>query len=421
MKLGPVTHYRCSLCGQSTVAGSDFHYLCHGPTDCGWQGNLDLEYDYAQAATHFRKLIGVARPRGIERYLPLLPIQSADSLPPIQVGGTPLTPAHRLAKRFGLGQVLLKEDNRNPSSSFKDRASAVAIAVAREHGHSLIAAASTGNAASSLAALAATVGMRTVIFVPERAPEAKVAQLLMHGAQVLLVKGSYDDAFELSLEATRQFGWFNRNTGFNPVCLEGKKTVSFEIWEDLDEEVPDAVFVSVGDGCIIAGVGKGFLDLYRMGLIPKVPRLYGVQAEGSSGLAKAFCNGRVCPDVGSGTYADSICVGQPRAATQALLRVRESGGGFVTVTDDQIRCAQVLLAREGGVFAEPAAATAVAGLAPALEAGMISPGERVVLIITGSGLKDIRGAMTADTGQPVVISADPRCLVDFVRAHPTAF
>jgi threonine synthase len=293
--------------------------------------------------------------------------------------------------------------------------------VARERGHQLITAASTGNAASSLAALAATVGMKTVIFVPERAPEAKVAQLLMHGAQVMMVEGSYDDAFELSLEATRRFGWFNRNTGFNPVCLEGKKTVSFEIWEDLDQQVPDAVFVSVGDGCIIAGVGKGFLDLYRMGLISKVPRLYGIQAEGSSVLTKAFSNGRICPDAGSGTYADSICVGQPRAATQALLRVRESQGAFFTVTDNQIRCAQVLLAREGGVFAEPAAATAMAGIAPALAAGLVQPHERVVVIITGSGLKDIRGAMTADTGQPVVIPADPARLVDFVQTHLSVF
>lgn len=416
MKLGPVTSFRCTHCGHRGETSIDYRYLCTDDA-CGWLGNLDLEYDYAAARAYFLGLNRQPRPRGIERYLPLLPIARASSLPPIQVGGTPLTPAARLAGRFGLRELFLKEDNRNPSASFKDRASAVAIAVAREHGHSLITAASTGNAASSLATLSATVGLRNIIFVPERAPEAKVAQLLMHGAEVLMVEGTYDDAFELSLEATRRFGWFNRNTGFNPVCLEGKKTVSFEIWEDLDQQVPDAVFVSVGDGCIIAGIGKGFLDLQRMGLIDKVPRLYGVQAEGSSVLAKAFLCGTVSPDTGSGTYADSISVGQPRAATPALLRVRESGGSFLIVSDDQIRAAQVLLAREGGVFAEPAAATALAGLQPALAAGLVNPGERVVLVITGSGLKDIRGAMSANAGQPRHISADPGRLEEFLAPY----
>jgi threonine synthase len=422
MKLGPVTHTRCTHCGHHDVAGVDFQYLCASTGgECGWLGNLDLEYDYAAGRAHFLQLADMARPRGIERYLPLLPILSAASLPPVQVGGTPLTPAPRLAARFGLRELLLKEDNRNPSGSFKDRASAVAIAVAREQGHRLMTTASTGNAASSLAALAASVGMKTVIFVPERAPEAKVAQLLIHGAQVMLVEGTYDDAFELSLEATRRFGWFNRNTGFNPVCLEGKKTVSFEIWEDLDRHVPEAVLVSVGDGCIIAGIGKGFLDLQRMGLIKRVPRLYGIQAEGSNVLTKAYRSGRLCPEAGSGTYADSICVGQPRAATAALLRVRESGGAFLSVNDDAIREAQVLMARESGVFAEPAAAAALAGLGPAIEQGMILPSERVVIVVTGSGLKDIRGAMTADTGQPCLIPADLNRLEEFVRSHLEVF
>lgn len=396
--MGPTTFLSCALCAQQFAP--EFRYVC---PQCGPTGLLDIHYDYAAARSSFDALRRQQAPPGLARYARLLPIQGPESLPPLLVGGTPLTAATAL----GMPRLFVKEDNRNPTASFKDRASAVAIAVARDLHEPLITGASTGNAASSLAGLCASVGLQTVIFVPATAPEAKVAQLLVYGATVLLVDGTYDDAFELSLEATRRFGWYNRNTGYNPVCLEGKKTVSLEIWEDLGFRAPDAVLVSVGDGCIIGGIGKGFLDLQRMGLIEKLPRLYGVQAEGSSVLAKAFASGHVVPEPQASTCADSICVGEPRVAAQALARVRESEGRFVVVSDAEIQAAQIRLARKTGVFGEPAGAAALAGLPPLLESGELRPDETVVAVVTGHGLKDIRGAMAAVENRPYPIGRDP--------------
>ena len=399
--MGPATFLTCALCAKQFPP--EFRYVC---AHCGPTGLLDVHYDYEAARGSLEQLQRHPTPRGLARYASVLPIQSPESLPPLLVGSTPLTSGQAL----GMARLFIKEDNRNPTASFKDRASAVAIGVARDRHETLITAASTGNAASSLAGLCASVGIRTVIFVPAAAPEAKVAQLLVYGATVLLVDGTYDDAFELSLEATRQFGWYNRNTGYNPVCLEGKKTVSLEIWEDLGYRAPDAILVSVGDGCIIGGIGKGFLDLQRMGLIDKLPRLYGIQAEGSSVLAKAFISGHLVPEPRASTCADSICVGLPRVAAQSLARVRESGGRFVVVSDADIRAAQIHLARRTGVFGEPAGAAAVAGLQPLLDSGELHPQETVVAVITGHGLKDIKGAMAAVSNRPHPISRNPAAL-----------
>lgn len=406
MSVSCLSYLSCSLC-QAQVCPTQGHYIC---PKCGIDGLLDVHYDYQQAKTHFLGLRHQSNPRGIGRYHPLLPIGKADSLPPIQVGGTPLTHSPRLSKEFGAANLFFKEDNRNPTASFKDRASAIVVAVGQDKGCEIITAASTGNAASSLAGLCASVGIKTVIFVPKSAPEAKVTQLLIYGAQVMLVDGSYDDAFELSIEATRQFGWLNRNTGYNPYCLEGKKTCAFEIWEDLGYQAPDAVLVSVGDGCIIGGIGKGFLDLYKMGLISKLPRLYAVQAEGSSVLAKAYRSGSLVAEPSATTFADSICVGLPRVASQSLGRVRESGGDFIVVCDDSIRRAQVHLAQNSGIFAEPAGAAPVAGLKVAIDSGMISRSETVVAVITGHGLKDIRGALSSIEAKPATVSKDPALL-----------
>ncbi len=404
-----VQSLRCAACGAVTPAGSEFLYTC---CKCGPSGTLEVLYDYAGLAESWLR-VQASGERGIGRYASWLPIQSADSLPPLLVGDTPLTRVPRLSQALGLPRLWIKEDQRNPTASFKDRASAAVIAAARDRSIGLITAASTGNAASSLAGLSASVGLRTVIFVPLNAPEAKVIQLLVYGAEVLLVNGTYDDAFELSLEATRQFGWFNRNTGYNPFTLEGKKTVSLEIFEQLPQV--DAVFVSVGDGCIIAGIGKGFLDLHRAGLLPKLPRLYGIQAQGSSVLSKAHRHGFLEAEPGACTYADSICVGEPRVAHQALQVVKESGGHYLTVSDDEIRSAQLQLARLTGIFAEPAGAASVAGLSKALEAGWIHPDEKIIAVVTGHGLKDIRGAISAVRSHAVQISRQPSQLADQLR------
>ncbi|MEW6279529.1 MAG: threonine synthase [Candidatus Eremiobacterota bacterium] len=408
-----LSHLECCLCAK-VYRPDEVRYVCPA---CGPDGLLDVHYDYAAAGASLTpERLRRDPTRGISRYAAVLPVRELEDFSPVSVGATPLTPAVRLGRDLGLTRLSIKEDNRNPTGSFKDRASAVALAHARGLGERIITGASTGNAASSLAGLAAAVGLTTVIFVPRRAPLAKVTQLLIFGAHVLMVEGSYDDACDLCLEATRRYGWYNRNTGYNPMCLEGKKTVSLELWEDLAYDVPDAVLVSVGDGCIIGGIGKGFADLVRMGLARRMPRLYGVQAEGSSVLARAYRGGgKVVAEPQAATMADSICVGYPRAAAQALRAVRESAGDFVVVTDAAIMEAQTRLARGTGVFAEPAGAAAAAGLFRLVEEGRIGRDERVVVVVTGSGLKDIETAMKAVSSSPIPVPRDPVHLEEALR------
>jgi threonine synthase len=316
----------------------------------------------------------------------------------LRVGGTPLYDAPHLAHLHGLRQVWVKDDGRNPTASFKDRASAVAVVKARSLEAPIITTASTGNAAAALSGLCASVGQANVIFVPASAPEAKIAQLQVFGSIVFLVDGSYDDAFELCLLAADRFGWYNRNTGYNPYMTEGKKTVSYEIAEQLGWEVPDVVLVSVGDGCIIGGVHKGFKDLLALGWIERMPRLIGVQATGSSYLYDAWRNGedvRGKPAIRPQTVADSISAGLPRDRLKAMAAVVESGGAYVAVSDAEILAAIPALARGCGVFAEPAGAAAYAGLQTAIDQGHIHADDRVVVINTGNGLKDIASARRA--------------------------
>jgi len=394
---------KCVLCGKEYLE-NEVVYTC--PV-CGEEGLLDVFYDYPRAASELnRKTLAENRDYSLFRYQPLLPIEKAAEYLPLQLGWTPLYPAQRLGKELGLKQLYLKDDGRNPSASFKDRASAMAVVRAGERGIDLITCASTGNAASSLACLSASVGMKNWIFVPEKAPEAKIAQLLIFGAQVVKVKGTYDQAFDLCLEATQKWGWYNRSTGINPYLLEGKKTCALELAEQFNWKVPDRVVVSVGDGCIIAGLWKGFYDLMQIGLIDKIPRLMGVQAAGSAPLAKAFWSGKPVEPIIPETLADSISVGQPRAAAQALRAVRESGGDFITVEDAQIVAAMKVLALNSGVFGEPAGVTGLAGLIKLTKEGRIDPEETVAVIITGNGLKDAKSALKAAGREPFLIEPD---------------
>jgi threonine synthase len=338
-------------------------------------------------------------------------------VPPLTVGWTPLHPAQRLRERLGLTNLWIKDDTHNPSASFKDRASAVGIVKAQELSRDLIVAASTGNAAASLACLSASVGVRNVIFVPQSAPQAKIAQLLVFGATVIAVQGSYDQAFDLSLAATREYGWYSRNTAYNPYLSEGKKTAALEICEQLGLalsgstplslskawQAPERIFVSVGDGCIIGGLGKGLRDLLALGFIEKLPKLVGVQAEGSSVLYEAWTRGseEIRP-VPPHTLADSIASEVPRDRIKALRAVRDTDGEFVTVTDIEILEAMRLLGGTTGVFAEPAGAASLAGLLKMQRQGRIDPAERIVVLVTGSGLKDVASAIEA-TGGPHII------------------
>ena len=404
--------YRCSICGQE-FGPDDVQYTCSHDG-----GNLDviLNYDKLRrdvSPGDIRRSLDTS----IWRYLPLIPVQDPGhyGTPLRAVGWTPLFDLQPIAARLNLGKLWLKDDGRNPTASFKDRASAVAVARAQEIGAEMIVTASTGNAGAALAGMAGAAKMPAVILAPKTAPPAKIAQLLIFGARVVLVEGTYDDAFDLTIQAAEHFGWYCRNTGYNPFTAEGKKTAAFEISEQLsiesdekssDKELwltPDAVFISVGDGNIISGLHKGFKDLHELGWIDRIPRLYGIQSEGSAAIYNAFQAGseEILP-VQANTLADSISVDLPRDGLRALRAATETGGAYIAVPDSTILDAIAELGRDAAVFAEPAGAAAYAGLLSAVENNLLAEGDRVVVLNTGNGLKDVARAMDA-AGEPLVI------------------
>ncbi len=390
-----VVHLACVVCG-TTYRPDEVGYVC---PDHGNEGILDVRYDYERIGARLSpdRLRASADPT-MWRYRPLLPVAAGDEVPPLTVGGTPTYDAPRLASALGLGRVWVKDEGRQPTASLKDRASAMAVVKARSVGARVVTTASTGNAAAALSGLSASVGLRNVIFVPASAPEAKIAQLLAYGSVVVLVDGTYGDAFELCMEAAAHYGWYNRNTGYNPYMTEGKKTAMLEILEQLGWEPPDAVLVSVGDGSIIGGLHKGLKDALALGWIERTPRILGVQAAGSDYLVQAYENGEdvlTKPPIVADTVADSISADLPRDRIKAMAAVTETGGAYLRVTDDEILAAIPALARGSGVFAEPAGAAAHAGLVAAVDRGLVTAGERVVVLSTGSGLKDVAAAMRA--------------------------
>lgn len=304
---------QCVVCGRK-YGLSEVTYTC---PDCGEVGTLDILYDYAALrATVDRDAISYSSLMNVWRYKALLPIANESPVPPLSVGWTPLYDAPRVAESLGLRHAWLKDDGRNPTASYKDRASVVVVARAMELGIRTVSAASTGNAAAALAGIMASVPhMQAIIFVPSTAPEAKIAQLLVYGAQVVLVEDSYDVAFDLCMRMSLEASWYCRNTGVNPFTTEGKKSASLEIAEQLGWQVPDVVVVSVGDGSIISGLYKGFWDLHQLGWTDRVPRIVGVQAEGSSALVQAWQAGMAGQDMQPApaeTIADSISAGLPR-------------------------------------------------------------------------------------------------------------
>jgi threonine synthase len=390
-----VVGFRSSCCDTTFhVDACRFSCPVHGN-----KGTLDAVYDYdAIKKLALPSAFTDSKQAGMWRYMPLLPIGSRAQLPPLLVGGTPLYSAKILADRFGLAALSVKDEGRQPTGSLKDRASAMAVAMALAEGARHITTASTGNAAAALAGLCAGTTLVPVIFVPESVPRAKLAQILAYGARVVLVEGSYDDAYDLCLEAANRFGWYNRSTGHNPFMTEGKKTVLYEIMETLNWSSPDVVLVGVGDGSILGAVHKGLRDLLATGLISRMPRLIGVQAAGSDYLYQAWRKNDTTMQTGgipTSTAADSLAAGLPRDRYKAMEAVRATGGAFVRVSDDEILAAIPELARTCGVFSEPAGASALAGLISSIEQGLVGCNEHAVIISTGNGLKDIPGANNA--------------------------
>ncbi len=446
------TGYRCTVCGRHHDPDWE-GFVC---ADCGIDGILDVTYDYARIAAELadgplapdhpfpdRWAPGAApagpasvgrRRRGEDpppprpdlwRFAPLLPVAPEAPHPAWSLGATPLHAPAGLRRELGLPRLLVKDDTCLPSASLKDRAAAIAIADAVRRGRRHLACASTGNAAASLAVLGARAGLATTIFVPADAPRGKLAQLLLHGARVTRVAGSYDQAFELSLRAMAAHGWYSRNCAHNPLLVEGKKTAALEVARDLGWRAPDAVFVGVGDGCIVSSIGKAFAELVEIGLCDAPPRIWGVQAEGAAPLAAAWARAadegapptdgrailtRVRP-LAARTLADSIRVGVPRNRVKAWQRVAAAGGGFLSVSDERIVEAMGLLARGAGVFCEPSGAAGLAGCLEARRRGLVGAGDLVVVMATGHGLKDPGAALAAvEVPEPVPPDCDVAAL-----------
>ncbi len=398
------SHYTCSLCG-AEYGPNEVTYTC--PKD---GGNLNVILDYENIHSRFNADNFLTLPEAsLWRYRHLLPVSDPGCVatPLHRAGWTPVYKPARLAQKLGLRNLWVKDESPNPTASFKDRASAVVVARAMEIGAEVTVAASTGNAGAALAGMAAAAGTQAVIFAPRTAPPAKIAQLIVFGAKVLLVNGNYDQAFDLSIEATENFGWYNRNTGYNPFTAEGKKTAAFEIWEQVircrpEDEKPLTIFIPVGDGNIISGVHKGFKDLLALGWLAQMPRIIGVQSEGSAAIANAFHQGEeTIQAVQADTLADSISVDLPRDGVRAIRAARETGGTYITVPDTEILTAIAELGQVG-IFAEPAAATAYAGLVKALDTGSLSPEDPALVLSTGSGLKDVKAAMQAVSDAPII-------------------
>ena len=396
--------YRCSLC-QTEYAPSQVNYTC--PKD---GGNLDVVLDFSAIRQRYQiNDITTRTEPSLWRYLPLLPVSDpgGEGTPIHTAGWTPIYKVDSLAQPLGLKNLWIKDEGRNPTASYKDRASAVVVARALEIGAEVTVTASTGNAGAALAGMAAAVGHAAVIFAPKSAPQAKIAQLLVFGAQVILVDGNYDAAFDLTIQAANEFGWYCRNTGYNPFTAEGKKTGAFEIWEKLLLDLPPkyaplTLFVSVGAGNIISGLHKGFKDLQLLEWLERLPRIFGIQSDKSAAVANAFFAGseEIIP-VQATTIADSISVDLPRDGIRAVRAARETGGEYQIVSDEEIIAAIGEIGKTG-IFAEPAGAAAFAGLKKAVREGKIGPDDPVLVINTGSGLKDIRAALKSVNEAPVI-------------------
>ncbi|MEF8860019.1 MAG: threonine synthase [Halolamina sp.] len=398
----------CTLCGE-TYDPDQLIYTC--PEHEGVKGILDVIYDYGRVAERFDEPLD-GRIDSLWKYRAFLPVEDESTAVTLGEGGTPLLDAPRLGDELDI-DLRVKDDGRNPTGVLKDRATGVSLTKAREFGLDIVTCASTGNAAASLAGFAARGGLDCRLFVPGDAPAGKLAQPLVYGADVLGVDGSYDEAYDLSMEVTAQFGWYNRNAAVNPFQVEGKRTVGHELAEQTQDDLPDWLVFSMGDGCTIAGGWKGFREFRDLGFVDDAPKMLGVQAEGASGIHDAFKQHDDIDEVAD-TVADSIAVGRPRNTVKACTALEESDGDSVLVSDEAILAGEALLGRTEGVYAEPAGAAPVAGLKKARDQGIIEPGESVIVVVTGNGLKDTESAMRA-AGDVEHIAPD---IDDVVERYP---
>ncbi len=421
MTLTSKFQYKCITCGK-TWQQDQVLYLC---PNCSQENNnntppkgvLKAVYNYQPEEVPDSCSLSMPMMKFEElqmnQFIDLLPIASPESLPNLKIGNTPLYKYDQLNGEKLPFELYLKDDSQNPTYSFKDRASSIVSAYAKEKGFDTIVAASTGNAGSSLAGICAAQGQKAIILVPETAPLAKLTQIIMYGATLIPIKGTYDDAFDLSVKASEEFGWYNRNTAYNPLTIEGKKTVAFELFEQLDYQIPERIFVPVGDGVIISGVYKGFKDLLNLGIIEEMPVVVAVQSEGSNNLINNI-NSSDFQIIKSTTIADSISVDIPRNFYMARDFILKHKGEILSVSDSAILDASKNLSSSTGLFVEPAAAAAYAAFLHYQNNQKIKKESKNVVLLTGSGLKDLK-SVNGIIKMPLSIKNDLLDLKHFIN------
>jgi threonine synthase len=392
---------KCKECEASYPL--EARYVCD---DCF--GPLEVAYDFSGLDAESTRRRIQAGPQTIWRYSDFLPFESQPRTA-LAAGVTPLIRADALAKRLGLGEVWVKNDAANPTHSFKDRVVTVALAKARELGYEVVACASTGNLANAVAAHAAAAGLESYVFVPSDLEEQKILATGVYGTNLVAVKGNYDDVNRLCTELSGERDWAFVNVNMRPYYSEGSKTVGYEIAEQLGWELPDRVVVPVASGSLITKIARGFEEWLEIGLVDgELPHFNGAQAEGCSPVAQAWDAGRdFCAPVKPDTIAKSLAIGNPADGPYALDLARRSEGAIDAVDDDEIRAGIRLLAETTGIFTETAGGVTTATLAKLAERGDIGRDERVVLVITGEGLKTldaVRGSFETIDVEPTTES-----------------
>lgn len=379
----------CSKCGRESRA--DVNYLCD---NCG--GILEVRYGFRVDGADGlpRELLKDETQRGLWKYWRFLPVEREENRVSLDEGNTPLRRADRLGKALGLDRLYLKDETREPTGSFKDRPTAVAISKAKEFGATTVITASSGNAGAAAAAYAAAAGLECYTFVPAKAPVSKLTQIRMYGAHIVPISGNYSNSFRMALYAARKYGWLNvTTTHLNPYSVEGDKTISYEMFEQLEHDVPDWIVIPIGAGPLLTGIFRGYRELKSMGLISKLPRMVGAQADGCSPVAKAFREGKSAIDPWGAVTTIASGVSDPLTGYEqdgdyTLRHIIESGGMALSVSDEQIMRMAELLASKEGVYCESTAAVSAAVAQKMSAEGLVHADSSIVCLVTGSGLKD---------------------------------
>lgn len=413
------THLECVLCGATYPPDPAAGLCLRCAKDLNRPGILDLVFDeqvFGGGAAFEEILTGPLRGAGLWDYAELLPVDPGNVPITIGEGGTPLTPAPALAASAGIDSVYIKNECMNPTGSFKDRIAAMVVAKALEAGARTMVLVSSGNMAVSAAAYGALAGLRTVVIVSPSVRRERIVQIALYGAVVLRVKGTSGDRLGLCLSAVDRFGWYNGNSPYNPYGPYGAKTISYEIFRQGGRAGFDWIISPVGFGCNIVGNWKGFDDLLRLGLIDRLPRFAAVQTEGSPSLVRAFEQGLAEAVPGpQETIAGGLSQVVTLNSVLALKALRETGGAAVAVSDQELLSSIPRLAREAGIYAEPSGVAAVAGLDRLVESGTIRKSDRVLLLISGSGLKDPLSASAVNVPELLEIEPSLDAMEEFIE------